>query len=104
MHLSLSLSDFAEDPQEMLLAYRAGVFTGTRATFRSGDSVAVRLPRQAFLTDQGAGDRCHLPGRTEAKTKSLLSRGRSWCGFLTQIDTIQRKIIEKMLYFGPREF
>lgn len=60
--LAAAETDFAEDPQEMPLVDRAGVFFARAgATFRSRNPVAVRLPRLAFLPDQGAGDRGHLP-------------------------------------------
>lgn len=54
----------------MPLADRAGVFAGAGSTFRSRDPVAVRLPRLAFLPDQGAGDRGHLP-EPSLRTESL---------------------------------
>lgn len=59
--LSAAEADFAENPQKMPLAQRAGVFAGTRAAFRGGNPVAVGLPCLALLSDQGAGDRGHLP-------------------------------------------
>lgn len=62
----------------MSLAERAGVFAGAGATFRSRDPVAVRLPRLAFLPDQGAGDRGHLP-EPSLKTESVV-RQRSDLG------------------------
>lgn len=76
--LAAAETDFAEDPQEMSLAERAGVFAGAGATFRSRDPVAVRLPRLAFLPDQGAGDRGHLP-EPSLKTESVV-RQRSDLG------------------------
>ena len=66
-------ADFAEDPQEMPIAQRAGVFARAGATLRGGDPVAVRLPRLAFLTDQGAGDRGHLPEPRLQKTRGVYS-------------------------------
>lgn len=69
--LAAAETDFAEDPQEMPLAERAGVFARARATFRSRYPVTVRLPRLAFLPDQGAGDRGHLP-EPSLKTESLV--------------------------------
>lgn len=72
--LAAAETDFAEDPQEMSLAKRAGVFARAGATFRSRNPVAVRLPRLAFLPDQGAGDRGHLP-EPSLKTESLV---RQW--------------------------
>lgn len=89
--LAAAETDFAEDPQEMPLAERAGIFAGAGATFRSRDPVAVWLPRLAFLPDQGAGDRGHLPEpslfkETKKKKNESLVRQRSdlWCSFLAQ--------------------
>lgn len=69
--LAAAEADFAEDPQEMPLAEGAGVFAGAGTTFRGGDPVAVRLPRLAFLADEGAGDGGHLP-EPNLVTDSLL--------------------------------
>lgn len=77
-------TDFAEDPQEMPLAERAGVLAGAGATFRSRDPVAVRLPRLAFLPDKGAGDRGHLPETSLKNRESSSAEVGSWCGFLAQ--------------------
>lgn len=55
-------ANFAEDAEDVALAQRARVFTGTRASLVRGDFVAVGLSRLTLLSDQGAGDgRCHLP-------------------------------------------
>lgn len=69
--LAAAETDFAEDPQEMPLAQRAGVFAGAGAPFRSRDPITVGLPRLAFLPDQGAGDRSHLP-EPSFRTESLV--------------------------------
>lgn len=97
--LAAAETDFAEDPQEMPLAERAGVFAGTGATFRSRDPVAVGFPRLAFLPDQGAGDRGHLP-EPSLKTKSLLRQMSdltvgNWCVAEIKIRTL-------ILSLGPR--
>lgn len=97
--LAAAETDFAEDPQEMPLAERAGVFAGTGATFRSRDPVAVGFPRLAFLPDQGAGDRGHLP-EPSLKTESLLRQMSdltvgNWCVAEIKIRTL-------ILSLGPR--
>lgn len=68
----------------MPLAERAGVLAGAGATFRSRDPVAVRLPRLAFLPDQGAGNRGHLPDTSLKNRESSSAEVGSWCSFLAQ--------------------
>lgn len=97
--LAAAETDFAEDPQEMPLAERARVFAGAGATFRSRDPVAVGFPRLAFLPDQGAGDRGHLP-EPNLKTESLLRQMSdltvgNWCVAEIKIRTL-------ILSLGPR--
>lgn len=82
--LAAAETDFAEDPQEMLLVDRAGIFGGAGATFRGRDPVAVRLPRLAFLPDQGAGDRGHLPEPSPTTESLVRQRSDLWCSFLAQ--------------------
>lgn len=73
--LSAAEANFAEDAEDVSLAQRPRVFTGTRASLVGCNLVAVRLAGLALLSDQGAGDgRRHLPERwTEPlRTKYLL--------------------------------
>lgn len=75
-------ANFAEDAEDVSLAQRPGVLTGTGALLVGGDLLVVGLAGLALLPDQGAGNgRRHLP-----EAPNPCSGSQVWVSYQPQTD------------------